>query len=175
MSSQTRLLLDKSVVRRYFEGVSALARGLTLTEEEQQAILLVHLAQRKRQRLFLPVEAFHLLQAHAHQIAPAETLMFLKRVEVLYSGRYFKRWARRLRKGTFTREDAKVLALGTFGTDEAGQILGVHMIVTYDRPMLRKWEQERREIAERLLEMTRDLQAPFALARLPEVRLPEDI
>jgi len=68
-----------------------------------------------------------------------------------------------------------VLALGTFGTDEAGQILGVHMIVTYDRPMLRKWEQERREIAERLLEMTRDLQVPFALARLPEVRLPEDI
>lgn len=53
--------------------------------------------------------------------------------------------------------------------------MGVHTIVTYDRPMLRKWEQERGEIAERLLEMTRDLQAPFALARLPEVRLPEDI
>jgi len=49
--------------------------------------------------------------------------MFLKRVKVLYPGRYFKRWARRLRDRTFTREDAKVLALGTFGTDEAGQIL----------------------------------------------------
>lgn len=65
--------------------------------------------------------------------------MFLKRIEVLYHGCYFKRWARRLREDTFTREDAKVLALGTFGTDEAGQILGVHTIVTYDRPMLRKW------------------------------------
>jgi len=175
MSGQTHLLLDKNVVRRYFEGVSALARGLTLTEEEQQAILVVHLAHRKGQRLFLPVEAFHLLQAHRHQIAPAETLMFLKRVDVLYPGRYFKRWARRLREKTFTREDAKVLALGTFGTDEAGQILGVHMIVTYDRPMRRKWKQERGEIAERLLEMTRDLQAPFAQARLPDVRLPEDV
>jgi len=43
MSGQMRLLLDKhalsivegNVVRRYFEGVSALARGLTLVEEEQ--------------------------------------------------------------------------------------------------------------------------------------------
>jgi putative IMPACT (imprinted ancient) family translation regulator len=46
MSGQTRLLLDKSVVRRYFEGVAALVRGLALMEEEQQAILVVHLAHR---------------------------------------------------------------------------------------------------------------------------------
>lgn len=143
MSGQTRLLLDKSVVRRYFEGVSGLARGLALAEEEQQAVVLVHLARGKGQRLFLPIEAFNLLQAHRHQIAPAEMAMFLKRVEVLYHGRYFKRWARRLREQTFTREDAKVLALGTFGTDEAGQILGVHTIVTYDRSVLRKWDQDR--------------------------------
>ncbi len=175
MSSQTRLLLDKSVVRRYFEAVSALARGLALSEEEQQTILLVHLARRKEQRLFLPVEAFNPLQAHRHQIAPAEMLMFLKRVEVLYPARYFKRWVRRLRERTFTREDAKVLALGTFGTDDAGQILGVHIIVTHDQPMVRKWELEREKIAERLLEMTSDLQEPFAHARLPKVGLPGDV
>lgn len=175
MSGQMRLLLDKNIVRRYFEGVSALARGLALVEEERQAILLVHLAQRKERRLFLPVEAFNLLQAHSHQIAPAETLMFLRRVEVLYPGRYFKRWTRRLRERTFTREDAKVLALGTFGTDEAGEILGVHIIVTYDRPMLTKWALEREEITERLLDMTSNLQTPFAQARLPRVRLPEDV
>jgi len=175
MFSQARLLLDKNVVRRYFEGASALARGLALAEEERQAILLVHLARRKGQRLFLPVEAFNLLQAHGRQIAPAETLMFLKRVEVMYPGRYFKRWARRLRDRTFTREDAKVLALGTFGTGEAGQILGADTIVTYDRPMLTKWALEQGEIAERLLDMTSNLQAPFARARLPDVRLPRDV
>jgi hypothetical protein len=175
MSGQRRLLLDKSVVRRYFEGISALARGLVLAEEEQQAILLVHLARRKGQRLFVSIEMFNLLQAHRHQIAPAEALMFLKRVEVLYPGCYFKRWARRLREKTFTREDAKVLALGTFGTDEAGRILGVHVIATYDRPMLRKWQRERDEITERLLDMTGNLQAPFAQARLPDVRLPENV
>ncbi len=175
MSGPTRLLLDKSVVRRYFEGVSALARGWVLTQEEQQAVLLIHLAQTKGQQLFLPVEAFNLLQAHRHQIAPAELLMFLKRVEVLYPGRYFKRWAQRLRERTFTREDAKVLALGTFRTDEVGQVLGVHMIVTYDRPMLGKWRQEQAQIAEHLWDMTFNLQAPFDQARLPEVRLPEEV
>ena len=175
MSSQTRLLLDKNVVRRYFEGVSGLARGLVLTEKEQQAIVLIRLARRKGQQLFLPIEAFNLLQAHRHQIAPAETVMFLERVEVLYHGRYFKRWARRLREQTFTREDAKVLALGTFGTDEAGQILGVHTVVTYDGPMLRKWDQDRERIAQRLQDMTSNLQAPFARAKLPDVRLPGDV
>jgi hypothetical protein len=79
MSGQMRLLLDKNIVRRYFEGVSALARGLTLVEEEQQAILLVHLARRKERRLFISVEVFNLLQAHGRQVSPAETLMFLKR------------------------------------------------------------------------------------------------
>jgi len=175
MSGQMRLLLDKNVVRRYFEGVSALAHRLVLTEEEQHAIVLVHLARRKGQQLFLPIEAFNLLQAHRHQIAPAETVMFLERVEVLCHGRYFKRWARRLREQTFTREDAKVLALGTFGTDEAGQILGVHTIVTYDQPMLRKWDQDREKIAQRLQDMTTNLQAPFDRATLPDVRLPGDV
>jgi hypothetical protein len=134
-----RLLLDKNIVRRYFEGVSALVRGLTLVEEERQAILLVHLARRKKRRLFISVELFNLLQAHGRQVSPAETLMFLRRVEVLYPGRYFKRWARRLRETGFTREDAKVLALGTFGTDAEGAVLGVQVVVTYDRPMMRKW------------------------------------
>ena len=93
MSGQMRLLLDKNIVRRYFEGVSALARGLTLVEEEQRAILLVHLARRKKRQLFISVEVFNLLQVHGRRVSPAETLMFFKRVEVLYPGRYFKRWA----------------------------------------------------------------------------------
>jgi hypothetical protein len=175
MSGQTRLLLDKNIVRRYLEGVSALARGSTLVDEEQQAILLVHLARQKGRRLFISVEAFNLLQARARQLVPAETLMFLKHVAVLYPSHYFKRWARRLRERTFAREDAKVLALGTFGTGEAGQILGVHTIVTLDRPMLAKWAREQEKLAEWLRDMTCNLQDPFAGATLPHVRLPEDV
>lgn len=175
MSGQMRLLLDKNIVRRYFEGVSALARGLTLVEEERRAILLVHLARRKKRRLFISVELFNLLQAHGRQVSPAETLMFLRRVEVLYPGRYFKRWARRLRETGFTREDAKVLALGTFGTDAEGAVLGVQVVVTYDRPMMSKWALERSGLQERLARMTEVLDDPFGQARLPDVLHPEEI
>ncbi|MBM4029124.1 MAG: hypothetical protein FJ280_27565 [Planctomycetes bacterium] len=175
MSDPMRLLLDKSVVRRYFEGVAALARGLTLTAEEQHAVLLVHLAHQRERRLFLPIEAYHLLMAHGRQIAPAETLMFLKRVDILYPARYFKRWARRVRARTFTPEDAKVLALGTFGTDERGELLGVHAVVTHDQPMVRKWEREQVWFGQRLREMARQLDAPYASAILPEVRSPRDV
>jgi len=91
MSGQTRLLLDKSVVRRYFEGAGGLVRGLALTDEEQQAILLVHLARGKGYRLFLSTEAYNLLLAHGRQVVLAEMLIFLKRVEVLHPTRNFKR------------------------------------------------------------------------------------
>jgi len=175
MSGQMRLLLDKNIVRRYFEGVSALARGLTLVEEERRAILLVHLARGKKRRLFISVEVFNLLQVHGRRVSPAETLMFFKRVEVLYPGRYFKRWARRLRETGFTREDAKVLALGTFGTDAAGAVLGAQVVVTYDRPMMRKWALERSELQERLARMTEAMDDPFGRARLPDVLYPEEI
>jgi hypothetical protein len=173
MSDQMRLLLDKGVIRRYFEGVSALARDRELTEEQQQAVILVHVAPRLGGRLFISQEASNLLRAHSHELAPGESLMLLRRVEILYPARYFKRWARRLRERTFTREDAKVLALGTFGTAADGGILGVHAIVTLDQAMLRKWDRDVALIAEHLREMTINLQVPFALARLPRVQLPE--
>jgi len=175
MSVQMRLLLDKNVVRRYFEGVSALARGLALVAEEQQAILLVYLARKQGRRLFIPVEAYNLLQAHGRQIAPAETLMFLKRVEVLYPGHYFKRWARRLRQAGFTREDAKVLALGAFGTDIEGGVLGVQAIVTYDRPLARKWVLEIPMLQKRLAKMADGLEIPFRQVCLPDVVHPEEV
>jgi hypothetical protein len=57
---------------------------------------------------------------------------FLAYVEVMQAGRYFKRWTRRLQEHGFTREDAKILGLGTFGTDEAGEILGVQAIIILD-------------------------------------------
>lgn len=45
---------------------------------------------------------------------------FLDEVEVIRVGRYARRWATRLREYGFTREDAAVFSLGTFGTDLAG-------------------------------------------------------
>ena len=61
----------------------------------------------------------------------------------MYAGRYFKRWARRLRECGFNREDAKVLGLATYGTDAAGRILGVETIVTFDRSLINNYEAQR--------------------------------
>lgn len=172
MSGPTRLLLDKGVIRRYFEGISALTRDRELTEEQRQAVILVHLTPARGGQLFISQEASNLIRAHSHELAPGESLMLLRRVKILYPGRYFKRWARRLHERTFTREDAKVLALGTFGTDADGRLLGVHAIVTLDQAMLRKWDRDAQPIAEHLREMVVNLQEPFSLAQLPRVQLP---
>ena len=157
------------------EAISSLARGEMLSVEEHQVVLLVHQALGQGNQLTISLETYNLVMVHGRQLAPAETLMLLKRVEVLYPARYFKRWARRLRRRTFSREDAKILALGTFGTDQEGSILGVNTIVTLDRPMVRKWQQDRGEIDSALLEMTRNLDAPYASVTAPDVRLAEDV
>ncbi len=169
------LLLDKNIARRYLEGVSALARSELLTSEERQVVALIHQAAGLGKQLVISRETYNLLMAHGRQQAPAETLMLLRRTEVLEPTRYFKRWARRLRQRSFSREDAKVLALGTFGTDQDGSILGVRSIVTLDRPMVRRWQQQGSEITASLLEMTANLAPPYAAAVLPDVRFLEDV
>ena len=47
--------------------------------------------------------------------------------------------------------------------------------MTLDQAMLRKWERDVALVAEHLREMVINLQAPFALARLPRVQLPEAV
>ncbi len=44
------------------------------------------------------------------------TLLYAE-VEVIQVTRYTRRWARRLREHGFTREDAVILSLGTFGAE----------------------------------------------------------
>jgi hypothetical protein len=62
--------------------------------------------------------SLHILQQFARSPAYASTIhFFLNQVEVAVSTRYFRRWARRLREHGFSREDAAILALATFGTD----------------------------------------------------------
>ena len=68
-----------------------------------------------------------------------------------------------------------MLALGTFGTDAEGAVLGVQVVVTYDRPMMGKWALERSELQERLARMTEVLDDPFGRTRLPDVLCPEEI
>jgi hypothetical protein len=101
--------------------------------------------------------------------ARREVRLFLDTVETMYAGKYFKRWARRLREYSFTREDAKVLGLATYGTDAAGEILGVEVIVTFDQSLINNYKVQRPALGRRLQAMTAQLSLPFRDAGLPEV------
>lgn len=119
--------------------------------------------------MFIPLEASNLLRRFAGQ---AEIDLFMEIVDVMRGGRYFKRWARRLREHGFTREDAKVVGLGTFGTDDTGNILGASVVVTLDQPLINNYEAHFDRLQERLRAMTVNLSKPFSGATLPNLVQP---
>jgi hypothetical protein len=162
-------LLDKSVARRIIEALYHLD---DLSPEEEMVLDLWRKLQAEEARLFIPVGALHILQRFEQLI---EVRTFLATVEPLESGRYVKRWARRLREYGFTREDALVLALATYGTDSTGGILGVDVLITLDRSFLNNFEIHRVELQSRLAAMTDGFAAPYHNARLPAMGILEDL
>ena len=97
---------------------------------------------------------------------------FRQRTEVAFPTRYFKRWARRLQDYGFTQEDAGVLALATFGTGKDADILGMHVVATFDRPMIGRWAAQHPLIQAHLATMQQDVPTPYRQAILPQVLLP---
>ena len=130
-------LLDKNVVRRAITGMVKVSGKQKLTSEEVKVLVLLRRAQEESLCLFIAPESFNILQRFTDS---PEVNFFLEMVEVMQAGRYFKRWARRLRGYGFTYEDAKVLSLGTFGTREAGDILGTDTVITFDQPLINNYE-----------------------------------
>ena len=86
---------------------------------------------------------------------------FRDRVEVIVPSRYYKRWARRLQEFGFTREDARVLSLGTFSTDKQKSFLGVDELLTFDRPMVNLFNEKEDQIQKRLEAMQREIEPPY--------------
>jgi hypothetical protein len=160
-------LLDKSIARRIVEALYHLEK---LSSEEMIVLDLWHHLQVEGARLFVPTEAVHILQRFAHLV---EIGVFLSTVEPFHLGRYVKRWARRLRRHGFTREDALVLALATYGTDSTGDILGVDGLITLDKPLLNHFRVHQAELQTRLLAMTRQFSRPYCRATLPVVLHPD--
>ena len=152
MPTPTLYLLDKNVVRTSVRALVRLSSGLTLTDEQRETLRFLEAIRLLGHRLFIAPESYNILTI---RFAPRpEIYIFLQQIEVLHPTRYCRRWARRLRAFGFSREDAWELALGTFGTDEAEENLGVHVLATFDRPMVSLFSSERSAIQERLLAMT---------------------
>jgi hypothetical protein len=80
-----------------------------------------------------------------------------------------------LREYGFTREDALVLALATYGTDSTGDILGEDALITLDQPFLNNFQIHQAELQSRLAAMTDGLPEPYRNARLPVVQHPEEL
>ena len=169
-----RCLLDKVTARYAVQGLLKLAEGRELTEEESFTLDLLARSQPPTTRLFIAPPSANVVRSLAQLPRySGVTLYFLSKVEDARPARYFKRWARRLRDYGFAREDAAILALATFGTDEERTILGMDFVATYDQRMIRHWSGQREAIQDHLVAMRQDIPPPYSHALLPRVQRPE--
>ncbi len=162
-------LLDKNVVRRTIEGIARVQRSQSLRSDQAVCVALLHACAQDRFVAYITPQSLHILE---RLTARNEVRDFLDEVDVIQVGRYVRRWARRLREHGFTREDAVVLSLGTFGTDVDGGILGVGAVITLDLPLTNNFYHHRSTLEKRLRAMTQQLRVPYHRAALPELWQP---
>jgi len=172
MCAQTRYLLDKVIVRYTLDGMLSLSSGKDLTDQQAAAIRLFQRATTQPVDLFIAPASANILGRlqNIPRFAPLIQL-FLRHTQIATPTRYFTRWSRRVGEFGFSPEDARMLALGSFSTNQAGDILGMHGFITYDHPLVNLWDRKHDEIARRLIAMRRQLNEPYDLVELPSVQL----
>lgn len=176
MSDRIRLLLDKVTARHILTGFLKLAEARGLTDHEMMALALYDYTGSHELRPFIVPSTENVLRRLEERPRYAAILrLFRQRVEVAFPTRYFKRWARRLQRYSFTPEDARVLALATFSTDSDASVLGMHAIVTFDQPMITQWAAQRTVIQTHFAAMQHNLPRPYCQVSLPQVIGPEDV
>lgn len=108
-------LLDKNVVRNALNALVRLDLGQPLVATDLPPLEVLRAARAGRIRGIISPELLNILHRRVHQPTVQTVLATL---QVLHPTRYFRRWARRLHGEGFAFEDAKVIALGTFGMTE---------------------------------------------------------
>ncbi len=162
-------LLDKNIVRKAISGLVRLQVGKSPGEDETDVLALLWLADEGRYVATISPETANVLRRHAGN--PTVDLV-VARTEALRTGRYFKRWARRLLDYEFTYEDAKVLSLGTFGANQTASRLGVSAIITLDTHFINNLHARGDVIRRRVRAMTTQLAPPNDQAVLPDLHMP---
>lgn len=167
--SESKVLLDKNVARKMLKALVKSAQSIALNPDEQSALDILFELETSGTRVFIVGATNNTLKAWYEDVR--EVKNFKQRVEVIVSARYWRRWARRLQAFGFTREDARVLSHGTFGTDSESSFLGVDEVLTFDKPLVNLFDEKRERIQAKLDAMKRDLEPPYDEAELPDVRL----
>ena len=168
-----RLLLDKVVARRILLGLLALSRDRELASADRVALDFFQRCTPPDHQLYIVPPTANVVRRINQMAYRPIVEFFLGQVEVIQPARYALRWARRLRESDFSREDAAVLALGTFGTDDQATMLGVHFLATQDQRLINNWNAHSEQIQARLTAMQHDLPSPYHAAGLPRVLPPE--
>ena len=105
---------------------------------------------------------------------PLIAASLLTPITILTPGRYLRRWARRLRDCSFSREDSVILAYGSFGVDAQHQTFGAEVIVSTDQPLTRRFYEQHDSIARRFQRMICQLALSYRLALLPILMSPDE-
>ena len=167
-----RCLLDKNLVRYILTGLHD-GRERPLTPLESGALSLWRVAEERGVPLFIRRYTFNVLQRL--QPYPLARIV-LDAMPVLSPTRYHARWARRIRESAgLSREDAAMTALASFGSNDAGDLLGVHWLATSDQPLINGYRATLPILTRRFHAMTAQLSAPFCQATLPRLATPDEL
>ena len=164
-------LLDKNVLRVALIGLAKLDLGQELAAGDLVCLELLRAAREGQILGCVSSELVNILNRFMHL---PNVRVVLSTLVVFRGTRYFRRWARRLRAEGFSREDAKVIALATFGVNEGRTRFGIDAIVTGDLRLIHNFEQHLPRLERRLRAMTAQLQPPYRFATLPKIMTPEE-
>ncbi len=144
--------------------------ALALTGEQELIVFILATARSQGVEIYLTLETYHMLTKILRN--PPVARAIIANTDVLYPSRPFAKWIRDIRTvTTLTKEDAKILAYGSFGTNLSGTILGCDRVITLDRGLANEFELRRGELKPRLDRLAKRLSLPYRNVTLPQVIL----
>lgn len=141
-----------------------------LTKEQELVVSVLATARSQGVEIYVTLETYHILTNILRNPSVAKAI--IGNTETLYPSRPFSKWLKVIRSMTaLTKEDAKILAYATFGTNLSGTILGCDSVITLDRRLASEFELRKSELEARLHRLTKRLPTPYRSAELPRTVL----
>jgi hypothetical protein len=156
-----------------FEGFARQARRMPLTEE-QKAVARLLRKYYGTVELYMSHKSFHTLTHRFGHLDIVQRVFSM--IATLYPTRYARRWARRLRKFGFGREDALMISMGSFSADKPykGRLLEIDKIITLDKRMYDRFQNHYNKISTTFTKMIIALDIPFNTVKLPQIGIPPE-